>query len=224
MSCSLVYHATIQGCTTADFSAGQRCSNSCRNGIRAIEDQVNNACANVDISSNSVLGLAQQGVLILEACFLNDVTLPQTTSTTSSARQTSVPALATTTSSARTSQSVGSFTIIPTPTVQTTPIQSTATTTTNLTIAPPGLTSTTSKVSTSTLPTSTSFLSTTPEGVSTSSTSSTTAVATTPTSTAQGGQGRGGGSPFDTTSSCSKLAVNWPLCLPIGAALITWFM
>lgn len=229
MACSLVYHATIQGCTAADFASGQRCSSTCRSGMRTIEDQVDSSCADVDAAANSVLSLAQKGLLIIQACILGDVTIPQTTSTTTSAQQTSTPPpppVVITTPVLTTSRTIGSFSTLPGSTTEvltSTTQQSTVTAITSFTILPPTQTSTTvdtSVQSTSTLPTSPVGATSSSSTTSTSSSTATRETASASTSPSQDGDGRGGGSPFDSTSGSSKPFINLSLYVPVGAALV----
>ncbi|ROV87599.1 hypothetical protein VSDG_09628 [Cytospora chrysosperma] len=94
--CAAAYNATILGCTTADFASGSYCSRACRVGVEIIEGLVYSVCDDVDASRNSVLGFAQRGVLLYHACQGNDVTLPQTTSTTAAPYTTTIPIVLTT--------------------------------------------------------------------------------------------------------------------------------
>ncbi|POS72185.1 hypothetical protein DHEL01_v209422 [Diaporthe helianthi] len=139
--CNMAYNAPFTGCTQADFASGERCSITCRDGIRTIEDVVDMVCEDVSSTRDSVLDFAQRGVLLLHTCDGDgdDITLAQTTSTTARTT-TSIPPPPTiiapppTTSIAApptvapstpiiftppvlssTSRTIGSFTIIPTP-------------------------------------------------------------------------------------------------------------
>ncbi|KAG6364947.1 hypothetical protein INS49_006552 [Diaporthe citri] len=136
----MAYNAPFMGCTTADFESGQRCSDTCRDGIKTVEQVVDMVCDGVSSTRDSVLDFAQRGVLLLHTCDGDgdDITLAQTTSTT--ARTTTsiqppptsiavpptsiavpptivptIPIIFTPPALSTTSRSIGSFTIIPTP-------------------------------------------------------------------------------------------------------------
>lgn len=223
VACSLVYHAAIEGCTTADFSSRLSCSLSCVAGLGQTEDETQDQCAMVDTDSRalSLLYAAQRGSLILNLCVGNGFTLTPSSSTTIRTTAT-VPSLTTT-------RTIGSFSLIPSatpPAVETStlPIPSTATATTFTTVPPPttSIAQPTSQLTTSQL---TSQLTTLPPSETSETSSllstSTTSTANSATSTSSDdNSGRGAGSPFDTVSSASKVLMAWSLLLPLGAALV----
>lgn len=229
MACSLVYHTAIQGCTAADFAKGGSCSLSCIAGIKQIEDSIDDQCQNVKARTDSLelLSDAQRGSLILGLCVGNDFTLASTTSTSSIKQTLTTPStIPLTTPLITTSHTIGSFSTIPlatttpirTTTAQTTPIQSTASKTT-FTFVPPSSSSTsllTSQLSTTILST------TSPQSAvsQSSSTSTTAAVSSLSTSPSQTGNGKGGGSPFDTTSGSSTPSMPWSMCLAVGLLVV----
>ncbi|KAJ0118396.1 hypothetical protein J7T55_009179 [Diaporthe amygdali] len=246
--CNMAYNTPFAGCTTADFASGTRCSQTCRDGIKTVEQVVDMVCDDVTATRDTVLDFAQRGVLLLHTCDGNgnDITLALTTSTppttsiqvpptSTLAPPTSIsvaptistiPIVFTPPALSSTSRSIGSFTIIPTPepppvssTLVVPPIQSTTTAAASLTIIPPLPTLS----STTQLLTSTSEARTSSQVVTSSFstfTQTTTTASAAPSSQGDG-QGRGGGSPFDSqVSLSSKLCTNWPLCLTVGAMVL----
>lgn len=139
--CNMAYNAPFMGCTTADFESGTRCSDTCRDGIKTVEQVVDMVCDDVTATRDSVLDFAQRGVLLLHTCDGNgnDITLAQTTSTTATTSTSiqappstsivvpptsiavppsvapTIPIIFTPPALSTTSRSIGSFTIIPTP-------------------------------------------------------------------------------------------------------------
>lgn len=204
-TCSIAYNATLLGCTTADFASGSHCSEACEIGVEIIERVIDSVCDDVDASRNSVLGFAQRGSLLRHVCRGNDVTLPQTTSTTAASYTTTIPIVLTT--STPTSSSLTQFTV---------------TATTSLTI-PFSTLSTTSLQTTSQAETQSSS---TPSSTKTSTTVSTsTKTSTTASTTSSQGDGRGGGSPFDAQASLSsRHFASWPLCFSVAAVLLGTFI
>ncbi|KAG8165727.1 hypothetical protein KVR01_004279 [Diaporthe batatas] len=91
-SCNMAYNTPFMGCTQADFASGERCSSTCRDGIKTVEDVVNDVCDDVPSVRDSVLDFAQRRVLLLHTCDGNgdDITLAQTTSTTAIIATTSI--------------------------------------------------------------------------------------------------------------------------------------
>ncbi|KAH8783403.1 hypothetical protein F5883DRAFT_390915, partial [Diaporthe sp. PMI_573] len=66
--CNMAYNAPFMGCTQADFASGERCSDTCRDGIKTVEQVVDMVCDDVSSTRDSVLDFAQRGVLLLHTC------------------------------------------------------------------------------------------------------------------------------------------------------------
>ncbi|KAI1094659.1 hypothetical protein F5B19DRAFT_20174 [Rostrohypoxylon terebratum] len=189
--CVKAYQTEIEGCTVNDFTDGRQCSSSCVKGLEQVQDVVDKACGDLNVSAKSLLGLVLSGDLVDTLCPGFD-----TTTLTKTVQPTSTKG--------------GFSTINPVPT--TTSIESTKASSTTTRKTTP--TSDSSKTVQSTTSQETSAISTTPA----SSTTSTSSADSTPTQgTAQSAVtnvpqttssddsgdddptlgGAGGGSPFD---------------------------
>jgi hypothetical protein len=55
-SCKTAYSQTIPGCTESDFQNSNKCSSSCLDGLKKVEQAVNSACQNVVVDPSTLLG------------------------------------------------------------------------------------------------------------------------------------------------------------------------
>ncbi|KAF1918406.1 hypothetical protein BDU57DRAFT_412001, partial [Ampelomyces quisqualis] len=62
LQCRAAYNTTIKGCQASDFTAPNRCSQSCVLGLQEISDVVNRVCKNVDLGETSIIGVFQAGI------------------------------------------------------------------------------------------------------------------------------------------------------------------
>ncbi|KAL7919615.1 hypothetical protein ACQKWADRAFT_190886 [Trichoderma austrokoningii] len=93
LSCIYSYNAPIRGCTAGDFSKGATCSESCVEGLQAVQFTVRSLCAKVSFANNPLLQQIQNGNIVAAVCSTDapastPISLPATTLQTST-RQTS---------------------------------------------------------------------------------------------------------------------------------------
>ncbi|KAI1106836.1 hypothetical protein F4804DRAFT_270105 [Jackrogersella minutella] len=67
-SCIRAYQTEIQGCTRNDFKRGKQCSSSCVQGLQQTQDLIDQACEGLDVSAQSILGIALSGGLVNLLC------------------------------------------------------------------------------------------------------------------------------------------------------------
>lgn len=111
LSCIYAYNAPIRGCTADDFAKGATCSETCVEGLQAVQFTVRSLCAKANAANNILLQQIQAGNLVAAVCKTSTpastpISSPATTLQTSTI-QTSPPSQASPTpqsSSADTSQ------------------------------------------------------------------------------------------------------------------------
>ncbi|KAI1448304.1 hypothetical protein F5Y02DRAFT_415033 [Annulohypoxylon stygium] len=190
-SCIKAYQTEIEGCTRNDFTDGRQCSSSCVEGLEQVQDVIDKACGDLNVSAKSLLGIVLSGGLVDTLCPGFD-----TTTVTKTVQPSSTKGGFSTINPAPTTTSIESTKASSTTSRKTTPTSDSSTavqsTTTQETPAPP----TTPDSST----TSTSSVDSTPtQGAAQS------AVTNAPQSTSSDDSGdddptlggAGGGSPFD---------------------------
>ncbi|KAI1862692.1 uncharacterized protein JN550_010029 [Neoarthrinium moseri] len=205
--CIVAYNSQISGCTNTDFTNGNRCSNSCINGLASVSSIVNAICGGLNVNPQSLLGLTLDGLLLETLC-------PGSNVDTTTVRVTVQPSR---TSSIATTSS-------PPPAIITSEVPPPATTSTDI--------ETTSSDGGDDPPTETSTAVQTSEvtATTTSASSQVTQVTNTqsnnpPTDGPTGATEPGGGSPFDTVVQAqaavsSIVRTTNPLFLAAGVALL----
>ncbi|KAL7789152.1 hypothetical protein V8C37DRAFT_218922 [Trichoderma ceciliae] len=68
IQCLYAYNTPIRGCTPSDFVGDATCSESCIEGLQAVQFTVRSLCANVDAASNPVLKQIQAGNILDFLC------------------------------------------------------------------------------------------------------------------------------------------------------------
>ncbi|PTB38131.1 hypothetical protein M441DRAFT_60412 [Trichoderma asperellum CBS 433.97] len=68
LSCIYAYNAPIRGCTAGDFGKGTTCSESCIEGLQAVQFTVRSLCAKVSSANNPLLKQIQAGNLVAAIC------------------------------------------------------------------------------------------------------------------------------------------------------------
>ncbi|KAH8672688.1 hypothetical protein BGZ60DRAFT_283718 [Tricladium varicosporioides] len=216
LTCQTAYDNEIPSCTVSDFQNG--CSSICVTGLKSQARSVTNACADVTVNANTLLGRVKAGGIVEALC------VSVLSSTTSSAKVTVIsPSIVSSTAAVSVTIPTGgagvtgglgtktSSTSVPIPQTQLsssksssasirTTTRASTTATTTLSSANGGIggddpTSTTA---------STTAVAVTPSPVNGSSSSSSTKTSATASKTAQASNGKsdsGGGSPFDIQSS-----------------------
>ncbi|KAK4241870.1 hypothetical protein C8A03DRAFT_11898 [Achaetomium macrosporum] len=192
ISCVLAYYSIIPGCSVNDFIGGDECSAGCVNGLKRIQSNVQEACSDADVPSNSVLGQVLRGNLVELLC-PDTSSEPQTSS--SSRSPTAAP---TTVTVGRTSTS--------TPALIFTTVRSTSTssTTSTQTEEPDTSISSISSTATSDTTITTAVESSAPTSEPSSSSPSMTASPQPTSGSSSDENSSGGGSPFDIASSDSS--------------------
>ncbi|KAI1457120.1 hypothetical protein F4805DRAFT_201478 [Annulohypoxylon moriforme] len=212
-SCIKAYSSDIEGCTRNDFTDGRQCSSSCVQGLEQVQDVIDKACQDLNVSAKSLLGIVLSGDLVDTLCPGFDTTTVTKTvqpSTTIPGFTTINPAPAiTSVDSSKTSSATSRKT---TPTSEpTTIVQST----TDQETPPPSTTSdsssTLSSSSTNTTPTQNTAQSAVTSAAQTTS-SDDSSDDTDPT--------LGGGSPFDQPVESSGTALRPGFCTEALTAVI----
>lgn len=196
VQCLYAYNSPIRGCTPHDFVSDATCSESCIQGLQAVQFTVRSLCANVNTASSPLLKQIQAGNILGALCKA-DTTQKSTTSASASHTSTTLKTTTKQTSS-RPQSTISSASHL---------------TSTKL--------STTTEAATSTTTSTTAIPSTTSVEVSSSTSKSTTEATITPTSQTTTSEpatssserpskptrppniqpGSGGGSPFDFVAS-----------------------
>ncbi|KAL7895886.1 hypothetical protein HDV63DRAFT_406098 [Trichoderma sp. SZMC 28014] len=68
LSCIYAYNAPIRGCTADDFAKGATCSETCVEGLQAVQFTVRSLCAKVSTANNILLQQIQSGNLVAAVC------------------------------------------------------------------------------------------------------------------------------------------------------------
>jgi hypothetical protein len=68
LSCVYAYNAPIRGCTAGDFAKGATCSESCIEGLQAVQFTVRSLCAKVSTAKNPLLQQIQSGNIVAAVC------------------------------------------------------------------------------------------------------------------------------------------------------------
>ncbi|KAM0477087.1 hypothetical protein ACHAPX_006047 [Trichoderma viride] len=68
LSCIYAYNAPIRGCTADDFAKGATCSETCVEGLQAVQFTVRSLCAKVSDANNLLLQQIQSGNLVAAIC------------------------------------------------------------------------------------------------------------------------------------------------------------
>ena len=222
ISCQLQYDSQIPTCTVSDFENG--CSISCQSALNSMAARVSNACSDVSVNSNTLLGIVMNGGVVEALC------PAETKTTTTLAKSSPTPiAVSTTAPQATAAPAPVSSVTLPTesPGVTGGDGLSSKTSTTSEPIAQsavstsssrsvPGKT-TSSKTTATTAAVSSTTLQPAQGGLGGGTTSSSTSKknAATTTAASQSSQkaqpandGSGGGSPFDISSSGSRSATS----------------
>ncbi|KAH8653597.1 hypothetical protein BX600DRAFT_515860 [Xylariales sp. PMI_506] len=209
--CILAYDSQISGCTTDDFTNGNQCSASCVAGLENEADLIMDNCRNVNVNSQSLLGLTING-LLLDALCPGGAATSTSSSTTSTSTQT-----------------IGhfttvSFTTTPTSTVHLTTSKTTSSSTSTKATKTTQTTETT-ETTTATSSTETGTTTTDATTISQASTTSEVTSSSTQAATTSTEDSSGGGSPFDNlvTSAAPLSAMLRPveaLMVALSAALI----
>ncbi|KAI1384639.1 uncharacterized protein F4822DRAFT_433180 [Hypoxylon trugodes] len=66
--CIRAYQTEIAGCTRNDFTNGRQCSSSCVKGLQATTDLIGDACGDLNVTPNSLLGIVLLGNLVEVLC------------------------------------------------------------------------------------------------------------------------------------------------------------
>lgn len=216
--CQITYDGQIPSCQVSDFTTG--CRTACLAGLDAIAADVIEACDGTHATSNSLLGIIQDGGIRAALCpMLAETTTKTTTSAQSTSPaiesvtlptggagvtgglgfQTSTTAIVQTTTAASTSTSVSAK-----PTVST--VESTSTSTSDSPSSSETSTSTQSastEAATTTMATTISADTSVLTSASSSSTSSKATTTTKASSSTNSDSDSGGGSPFDIQSNAA---------------------
>jgi hypothetical protein len=231
ITCQLTYDSQIPTCKVSDFENG--CSSACRSALTSVASDVSDSCSDVSVSSNTLLGIVMNGGIIQALC-------PATAKTTTTVAQSS-SAIAETASAAdsvtipttspgvqlSTTTSTTSKASKSTPSSQSavTTHSTTAKTTRAKTTETTESTESTAAAASSTTVQATEA-SQSAEATSTSTknnaaTSKTTAAAASTQKASQEsdtqGVGSGGGSPFDISSSGTRINGGWMFAFVIAA-------
>ncbi|KAI0851797.1 hypothetical protein F5Y00DRAFT_217433 [Daldinia vernicosa] len=67
-SCIRAYQTEIEGCNVKDFTGGSQCSTSCVKGVQQVQDLIQDACGDLNISHKSLLGIVLSGDLVDTLC------------------------------------------------------------------------------------------------------------------------------------------------------------
>ncbi|KAI1660321.1 hypothetical protein F4813DRAFT_386524 [Daldinia decipiens] len=78
-SCIRAYQTEIDGCKVDDFTGGRQCSASCVKGVQQVQDLVQEACGDLNVSHKSLLGIVLSGDLVDTLCPGQDPTSVTTT-------------------------------------------------------------------------------------------------------------------------------------------------
>ncbi|KAI2782879.1 hypothetical protein F4815DRAFT_442866 [Daldinia loculata] len=78
-SCIRAYQTEIEGCNIKDFTGGKQCSASCVKGVQEVQDLIQEACGDLNISHKSLLGIVLSGDLVDTLCPGQDPTTVITT-------------------------------------------------------------------------------------------------------------------------------------------------
>ncbi|KAK1254132.1 hypothetical protein MKX08_008127 [Trichoderma sp. CBMAI-0020] len=68
LSCVYAYNAPIRGCTATDFAKGATCSETCVEGLQAVQFTVRSLCAKASAANNVLLQQIQNGNLVAAVC------------------------------------------------------------------------------------------------------------------------------------------------------------
>ncbi|UKZ64200.1 uncharacterized protein TrAtP1_005421 [Trichoderma atroviride] len=71
LSCIYAYNAPIRGCTANDFARGATCSETCVEGLQAVQFTVRSLCAKASTANNPLLQQIQNGNLVAAVCKTN---------------------------------------------------------------------------------------------------------------------------------------------------------
>ncbi|EHK46609.1 hypothetical protein TRIATDRAFT_89972 [Trichoderma atroviride IMI 206040] len=71
LSCIYAYNAPIRGCTANDFARGATCSETCVEGLQAVQFTVRSLCAKANAANNPLLQQIQNGNLVAAVCKTN---------------------------------------------------------------------------------------------------------------------------------------------------------
>ncbi|KAI1212264.1 uncharacterized protein F4807DRAFT_364911 [Annulohypoxylon truncatum] len=211
-SCIKAYQSDIEGCTRNDFTNGRQCSSTCVQGLEQVQDVIDKACGDLNVSAKSLLGIVLSGGLVDTLC-------PgfETTTVTQTVQPTSTNGGFSTINPAPTITSADSSIASTTTSQQTTPTSDLSTiiqSTTNQETPPPSTTSdsssTSSQTSTDTTPTQNTAQ------------SATTSAAQTTSSDDSGDDDPtlGGGSPFDQPVESLGTALRPGFCMEALTAVI----
>lgn len=99
LSCVYAYNAPIRGCTPDDFGKGATCSESCVEGLQAVQFTVRSLCAKVSSANNPLLRQIQTGNIVAAICSTDTpastpFSSPPATTLQTSTIQTSLPSQA----------------------------------------------------------------------------------------------------------------------------------
>ncbi|PON25246.1 hypothetical protein TGAM01_v205932 [Trichoderma gamsii] len=98
LSCIYAYNAPIRGCIADDFAKGATCSETCVEGLQAVQFTVRSLCAKVSDANNVLLQQIQTGNLVAAICKTSTPastpTPPPATTLQTSTVQTSPPSQA----------------------------------------------------------------------------------------------------------------------------------
>jgi hypothetical protein len=84
LSCQLTYDSQIPSCAVSDFQNG--CSSECEGALTSVAESVSEACSDVTVNSNTLLGIVKNGGILEALC----ITAAKTTSTISRASSSAI--------------------------------------------------------------------------------------------------------------------------------------